>query len=79
VDRPATAADLAAGERVIEATETVEEPVIAKEQRVVEEVAVGKEAHERKERVSDTVRRTEVEVEHPKEGRVTRPEEEKVR
>ena len=32
VDRPATAADLAAGERVIEATETVEEPVIAKEQ-----------------------------------------------
>jgi uncharacterized protein (TIGR02271 family) len=75
VDRPATAADLAAGERVIEATETVEEPVIAKEQRVVEEVAIGKEAHERTQRVSDTVRRTEVEVEHPNEGRVARSEE----
>ena len=53
----------------------MEEPVIAKEQRVVEEVAIGKEAHERTQRVSDTVRRTEVEVEHPKEGRVGRSEE----
>jgi uncharacterized protein (TIGR02271 family) len=63
VDRPATAADLGAAERVIEVNETVEEPLISKEQRVVEEVAVRKEAHERKERVSDTVRRTDVKVE----------------
>ncbi len=73
VDRPATTADVAAGERVIEARETVEEPVIAKEQRVVEEVAVRKEAHERTERVADTVRRTDVEVEHAPGEKVTRP------
>jgi uncharacterized protein (TIGR02271 family) len=71
-DRPATAADVAQGERVIEATETVEEPVISKEQRVVEEVAVRKDAHERTERVSDTVRRTDVEVEHAEGGKVGR-------
>ena len=45
VNRPATAADLeAAKERTIEMTETVEEPVVSKSARVVEEVTVHKEA-----------------------------------
>jgi uncharacterized protein (TIGR02271 family) len=75
VDRPATGEDIAAGERVIEATEVVEEPVVGKEQRVVEEVAVEKHVRERKEHVSDTVRRTEVDVEQPGTERAGRPRE----
>ena len=64
VDRPLTGADEALfQERVIEATETAEEAVVAKEARVVEEVALRKTAEERTETVRDTVRRTEVEVE----------------
>lgn len=64
VDRPASAADLAAfkdGE--IEIRETAEEPVVSKSARVVEEVTIGKEASQRTETVSDTVRRTDVDVE----------------
>jgi uncharacterized protein (TIGR02271 family) len=64
VDRPLTGADEALfQERVIEATEIAEEAVVAKEARVVEEVALRKTAEERTETVRDTVRRTEVEVE----------------
>jgi len=64
VDRPLTGADEALFQnRVIEATETAEEAVVAKEARVVEEVALRKTAEERTETVRDTVRRTEVEVE----------------
>lgn len=63
-DRPVTPADMAAfKEGTIEVTETVEQPVIAKEARVVEEVTVGKQTQERTEVVGDTVRRTDVEVE----------------
>lgn len=63
VDRPLTAADKADfQERTIEATESAEEPVVSKEARVREEVRLRKEAQERTETVSDTVRRTEVEV-----------------
>jgi stress response protein YsnF len=69
VDRPVSAEDTAFQERVVEVTATGEEPVIAKEQRVVEEVAIGKDVTERQERVSDTVRRTEVEVEDEKTGK----------
>ncbi len=43
-------------------TETAEEVVVSKEARVVEEVVVRKTADDRTETVSDTVRRTEVEV-----------------
>ena len=45
VDRPATDADFAAAaaQQVIEMTETVEEPVVSKQARVVEEVVVQKE------------------------------------
>jgi uncharacterized protein (TIGR02271 family) len=64
VDRAATAADLSAGqENVIEAQEFAEEPVVAKQARVVEEVRVGKDVSERTETVRDTVRHTEVNVE----------------
>jgi uncharacterized protein (TIGR02271 family) len=50
-------------ERTIEVRETVEEPVVAKTARVVEEVVIGKEQRDRTETVQDTVRRTDVEVE----------------
>ncbi len=64
VDAPASAADVEAfKEGTIEVRETAEEPVIAKTARVVEEVDIGKEVSERTETISDTVRRTDVEVE----------------
>jgi uncharacterized protein (TIGR02271 family) len=64
MDAPASAAELDAfKEGTIEVRETAEEPVIAKTARVIEEVEVGKEVTERTETVSDTVRRTDVEVE----------------
>jgi uncharacterized protein (TIGR02271 family) len=49
-------------ERTVEVHETEEVPVVEKAARVVEEVAVRKEATERTETVRDTVRREEVEV-----------------
>ena len=63
VDRPATAADLAFKEGEVEIRETREEPVVSKTARVVEEVSIGKQANQRTETVSDTVRRTDVDVE----------------
>jgi uncharacterized protein (TIGR02271 family) len=64
VDRPATTADLNAfKEGEMEIRETTEEPVVSKTARVVEEVTIGKEANQRTETVSDTVRRTDVDVE----------------
>jgi hypothetical protein len=64
VDRPADERDLAATqEGTIEVTETKEEPVVRKQARVVEEVVVSKDVEEHTEKVRDTVRRTEVEVE----------------
>ena len=62
VDRPVAAGDDAFRERTIEAAESAEEAVVSKEARVTEEVVVRKQAEERTETVSDTVRRTEVEV-----------------
>lgn len=49
-------------ERTVEVRETEEVPVVGKTARVVEEVAIRKEATERTETVKDTVRREEVEV-----------------
>jgi uncharacterized protein (TIGR02271 family) len=64
VNRAATEADFATGrEQVIEVEEFAEQPVVAKQARVVEEVRVGKEVSQRSETVRDTVRRTEVDVE----------------
>jgi uncharacterized protein (TIGR02271 family) len=62
-DRALNDADQAFQERTIEAEERSEEAVVSKQARVTEEVVVRKEAEQRTETVSDTVRQTEVEVE----------------
>lgn len=63
VDQPLSAADADAfRERTIDMTATGEEAVVGKTARVVEEVVVSKTAEEHVENVSDTVRRTDVEV-----------------
>src|SRR5215204_1540530 len=63
-DRPLTGADRdrAFQERTIEAEEKSEEAVVNKEARVKEELVVNKDVNQRTETVSDTVRRTEVDV-----------------
>jgi stress response protein YsnF len=64
VNRPITEADLNTfREGQFELTERSEEAVVAKEARVVEEVAINKEVGERTETVRDTVRSTDVDVE----------------
>jgi uncharacterized protein (TIGR02271 family) len=63
VDRALGDAEQAFQERTIEAEERGEEAVVSKEARITEEVVVRKEAEQRTETVSDTVRQTEVEVE----------------
>lgn len=63
VDQPLSAADGDAfRERTIDLTATGEEAVVGKTARVVEEVVVSKTADERVEDVSDTVRRTDVDI-----------------
>ena len=63
VDRPATTADAGAFEEtVIDVPLRSETVDVQKQARVAEEVVVSKEATERTERVSDTVRREEVVV-----------------
>lgn len=57
-------------EGTFEVSEMDEEVVVGKQARVVEEVVVGKEVEERQERVRDTVRRTDVDVEQI-DGRTT--------
>ena len=51
-------------EGIVEITEQSEVPVVSKQTRVVEEVSVNKDVIERDEKVKNTVRRNEVEVEH---------------
>jgi uncharacterized protein (TIGR02271 family) len=64
VDRPLNQADADAfREGTIEVSERAEVPVVDKRARVVEEVVVGKEVREHQERISDTVKRTDVDVE----------------
>jgi uncharacterized protein (TIGR02271 family) len=65
VNRPVSDAERAAAfkEGVIETEEFREEAVVSKEARVVEEVVVGKQATRHEEKVQDTVRRTDVEIE----------------
>jgi uncharacterized protein (TIGR02271 family) len=67
VDRPADPGEEPFREREISIEAMGEEPVVSKEARVVEEVSVGKKAKERTEKVSEDVRKTEVEVEDTKE------------
>jgi uncharacterized protein (TIGR02271 family) len=64
VDRPASSMPGEAfKDRTIDVTTHREEPIIAKEARVKEEVVVRQEADQRTETVRDTLRHTEVEVE----------------
>jgi uncharacterized protein (TIGR02271 family) len=67
VERRAVNPDRAAGdadfqERTVEVTETDEEAVVSKRAHVTEEVVIKKDVAEREKTISDTVRRTEVEV-----------------
>ncbi len=63
VNRPVSDADHAAfQEQTFEVTETSEQAVVQKRARVIEEVVIHKDVGERTETVSDTVRRTEVDV-----------------
>src|SRR3954451_11646075 len=64
LDRSLTAADSAAlfRDRTIEAEEHAEEAVIAKDVRIKEDRALGKNVEQRTQTVSDKVRHTEVEV-----------------
>lgn len=63
VDRPLTGAtEDMFRERTFEAEERAEEVVISKEARVVEEIALNRKSEEHVETVSDTVRKTEVEI-----------------
>ncbi len=59
-------------ERTVEMEERSEQAVVSKEARVVEEVVVRKEAEQRTETISDTVRKTEVEVDDERSTGVSR-------
>jgi uncharacterized protein (TIGR02271 family) len=63
VDRALTGNEALFQDRTIEVEQTSEEAVVSKDARVVEELVVNKEVGQRTETISDTVRRTEVEVE----------------
>jgi stress response protein YsnF len=71
VDRPLSEADKDAAfrETSFEVRETAEEPVVSKEARVKEEVIIGREETERTERIRETARRTDVDVEEEEFGR----------
>jgi uncharacterized protein (TIGR02271 family) len=64
VDRPAAAGEDLFQERTFEVLEMAEEAVVQKRSRVKEEVRIAKQMAERTETVRDTVRKTEIEVEH---------------
>ena len=77
VDRVATGSEVGAApfqERVVEVTARREEPVISKETRLKEEVAVRKQEEDRTQTVGDTVRHTEVEVEDRRTGSEPAPQ-----
>jgi len=62
-NRPATEGDQAFKERTVNVTANEEQAVVEKRARVVEEVSVGKDVRQREERVQETLRREDVEVE----------------
>lgn len=67
VDRPATGAEFT--DQTIEAREYVEQAVVSKEARVVEEINLNKDVESHVETVRDSVRKTEVEIEDER-GRI---------
>nr|MBA2503539.1 DUF2382 domain-containing protein [Pyrinomonadaceae bacterium] len=54
-------------EGTIEISERAQTPVVQREARVVEELYINRDVHERNETVGDTLRRTDVEVERVEE------------
>lgn len=63
VDRDATQADLAGfQDRTVEVKESAEKAVVNKSSRVVEEVVVGKQVSHETQKIEETLRRTEVDV-----------------
>jgi uncharacterized protein (TIGR02271 family) len=68
VDRPVADAEAAFVDRTIEAEEYREEPVVSKSAKVTEEVVLKKSESERIEKIDDSVRHTEVEVEDNRSG-----------
>lgn len=68
VDRPVSSADAVFQDRTIEAEEHAEQAVIDKETRVKEEIALRKTVENQTQTVSDTVRRTEVEIDDQRHG-----------
>jgi uncharacterized protein (TIGR02271 family) len=70
-DRPLTGDERLFQDRTIEVEETGEEAVVSKETHVREELVVGKDVEERTQTVSDTVRRTEVEIEDERGNRIS--------
>jgi uncharacterized protein (TIGR02271 family) len=73
VDRPLDSAEDAFRERTVELDERSEQPVVNKQARVREEVVLRKDVEERPQTVSDTVRRTEVEVDRDPERGQEKP------
>ena len=69
VDRALGAGKSAFEDRTIEAEEHAEEAIVSKEARVTEEIGLRREGQERTETVSDSVRRTEVEVEDERDNK----------
>lgn len=69
VDRAIGAGDAVFQDRVIEAEEHTEEAFVTKEARVKEEISLRKTVEDRAQTVTDTVRRTEVEIEDGRTGR----------
>jgi uncharacterized protein (TIGR02271 family) len=69
VDRAVTDADInAVKDGDFTVTERAEKAVVGKQARVVEEVVVGKDVTERDKTITDTVRRTEVDVDDLTDG-----------
>lgn len=68
VDRVVSATDAVFQDRTIELEEHAEEAVISKTARVTEEISLRKTAEDRVQTISDSVRRTEVEIEDERTG-----------
>jgi uncharacterized protein (TIGR02271 family) len=72
VNRAVNPGDLDMTGRSLEASETIEEAVVAKEARVVEEIGLRKETEVEHQTIQDTVRKTEVEIEDTRTGQTQR-------
>ena len=63
----------------IELVEHSEVPVVSKEARVVEEVSINKEVKEHNEKVKDSVRKTEIDVEKLNEGELSNDDDDPIK